>query len=88
MIATFGGLLPFHYLALAIIGKAIFIVLIGVLQLRQDNRLSEKSFVELVKKESTITQAVSVPLVIEIVSSNWKTDYSTKADEYESMGIP
>ena len=35
--------------SLTIIGTAIFIVLIGVLQLRQDNRLSEKSFVELIK---------------------------------------
>ncbi|MFN6536513.1 MAG: COR domain-containing protein [Nostoc sp. EkiNYC01] len=49
LIAFFGGSLPFHYLALTIIGTAIFIVLIGVLQLRQDNRLSEKSFVDLTK---------------------------------------
>jgi Uma2 family endonuclease len=40
------------------------------------------------KKESTITQSASVPLVIEIVSSNWQTDYSTKTNDYESMGIP
>ncbi|MFM7369849.1 MAG: Uma2 family endonuclease, partial [Sphaerospermopsis kisseleviana] len=25
---------------------------------------------------------------IEIVSSNWQTDYSTKTNEYELMGIP
>ncbi|MEH2314132.1 MAG: hypothetical protein V7K35_22630 [Nostoc sp.] len=37
------------YLALTIIGTAIFIVLIGVLQLRQDDRLSEKFFVDLTK---------------------------------------
>ncbi|MDZ8222359.1 COR domain-containing protein [Nostoc sp. ChiVER01] len=49
LIAFFGGSLPFHYLALTIIGTAIFIVLIGVLQLRQDDRLSEKSFVDLTK---------------------------------------
>ncbi|MBE9107266.1 GTPase, partial [Nostoc cf. edaphicum LEGE 07299] len=49
LIAFFGGSLPFHYLALTIIGTAIFMVLIGVLQLRQDNRLSEKSFVDLTK---------------------------------------
>ena len=40
------------------------------------------------KKESTITQAASVPLVIEIVSSNWQTDYTHKTNDYESMGIP
>lgn len=48
LIAFFGGSLPFHYLALTI-GTAIFIVLIGVLQFCQDNRLSEKSFVDLTK---------------------------------------
>lgn len=40
------------------------------------------------KKESTVTQAASVPLVIEIVSSNWQTDYTHKTNDYESMGIP
>ncbi|MBG1260419.1 COR domain-containing protein [Nostoc commune] len=49
LIAFFGGSLQFHYLALTIIATAIFIVLIGVLQLRQDDRLSEKSFVDLTK---------------------------------------
>ncbi|WP_427161231.1 COR domain-containing protein [Aliinostoc sp. HNIBRCY26] len=48
-IAFFGGKLEFHYLVLTILGTAIFIILIGVLQLRQDDRLSEKSFVELIK---------------------------------------
>ncbi|WP_016949211.1 Uma2 family endonuclease [Anabaena sp. PCC 7108] len=55
-----------------------------ILLLNPENLVNEPFW----KKESTITQAASVPLVIEIVSSNWKTDYSTKADEYESMGIP
>ncbi|MEA5618064.1 Uma2 family endonuclease [Cronbergia sp. UHCC 0137] len=55
-----------------------------LLLLNRNNLVNEPLW----KKESTITQAASVPLVIEIVSSNWKTDYSTKADEYESMGIP
>ncbi|WP_071189501.1 Uma2 family endonuclease [Trichormus sp. NMC-1] len=55
-----------------------------LLLLNRNNLVNEPLW----KKESTITQAASVPLVIEIVSSNWKTDYSIKADEYESMGIP
>ncbi|MGM3308543.1 Uma2 family endonuclease [Anabaena sp. WFMT] len=55
-----------------------------ILLLNPENLVNEPLW----KKESIITQAASVPLVIEIVSSNWKTDYSTKADEYESMGIP
>jgi Uma2 family endonuclease len=55
-----------------------------ILLLNPENLVNEPLW----KKESTITQAASVPLVIEVVSSNWKTDYCIKADEYESMGIP
>lgn len=55
-----------------------------ILLLNPENLVNEPLW----KKESTITQAASVPLVIEIVSSNWQTDYSTKTDEYELMGIP
>jgi Uma2 family endonuclease len=39
-------------------------------------------------KESTLTQPTSVPLIVEVVSTNWQTDYATKATDYESMGIP
>lgn len=48
-IGIFAGLLPIYSLIITIIGSVILILLIGVLQLRQDDRLSEKSFVELVK---------------------------------------
>ncbi|MDF5724977.1 MAG: Uma2 family endonuclease [Rhizonema sp. PD37] len=40
------------------------------------------------KKESTVTQSVSIPLVIEVVSTNWRTDYYTKRGVYEEVGIP
>ena len=40
------------------------------------------------KKASTITRGVSAPLVIEVVSSNWRTDYGKKLVDYESLGIP
>lgn len=40
------------------------------------------------EKESTVTQAASVSLVIEVVSTNWRVDYLTKAGDYEEMGIP
>jgi Uma2 family endonuclease len=40
------------------------------------------------KKESTVTQAGSVPLVIEVVSTNWRDDYFTKVGKYEEIGIP
>jgi Uma2 family endonuclease len=40
------------------------------------------------KKESTVSQAESIPLVIEVVSSNWRDDYLKKAPDYEAVGIP
>ncbi|MEA5507759.1 Uma2 family endonuclease [Halotia wernerae UHCC 0503] len=40
------------------------------------------------KKESTVTQGASIPLVIEVVSTNWRTDYYTKRGVYEEIGIP
>ncbi|MDD5668539.1 MAG: COR domain-containing protein [Candidatus Omnitrophica bacterium] len=43
------GKVPFYTLALVIIAGILFVPLIGALQLRQDQRLSEKSFMELVK---------------------------------------
>ncbi|MDB9303002.1 MULTISPECIES: Uma2 family endonuclease [Cyanophyceae] len=43
---------------------------------------------QLWKKQSTVTQGASVPLVIEVVSSNWRDDYYKKLADYEEMGIP
>ncbi|MEH2062585.1 MAG: Uma2 family endonuclease [Nostoc sp.] len=40
------------------------------------------------KKESTVSLAASIPLVVEVVSSNWDDDYYTKQGKYESIGIP
>jgi Uma2 family endonuclease len=40
------------------------------------------------KKESTLILAASIPLVIEVVSSNWRDDYYKKYGEYEGIGIP
>ncbi len=40
------------------------------------------------KKESTLTQAASIPLVVEVVSTNWRDDYFTKLGQYEAVGIP
>ncbi|NEP02378.1 MAG: Uma2 family endonuclease [Symploca sp. SIO2E9] len=39
------------------------------------------------EKESIITQGACVPLVVEVVSTNWHDDYALKLDEYELMGI-
>lgn len=40
------------------------------------------------KKSSTVTQAGSVPLVIEVVSTNWRDDYASKLVDYEIFGVP
>jgi Uma2 family endonuclease len=41
-------------------------------------------------KQLTISAAAYTPppLVIEVVSTNWRDDYRTKVDEYEALGIP
>ena len=39
-------------------------------------------------KSSTVTQPESIPLVIEVVSSNWRDDYYNKFGDYEEMRIP
>jgi Uma2 family endonuclease len=39
------------------------------------------------KKASTITRGLSVPLVVEVVSTNWQDDYAKKLEDYEEMGI-
>ena len=40
------------------------------------------------EKSSTITKGASIPLVIEVVSTNWRDDYYLKLADYEEMGIP
>lgn len=42
----------------------------------------------LYRKESTVSQSASIPLVIEVVSTNWSDDYALKLDEYSDIGIP
>ncbi|MBW4671482.1 MAG: Uma2 family endonuclease [Cyanomargarita calcarea GSE-NOS-MK-12-04C] len=55
-----------------------------VLLLNLDNLGNEILF----QKQSTVTQAASVPLVVEVVSTNWRDDYHLKFADYEEMGIP
>jgi Uma2 family endonuclease len=38
-------------------------------------------------RASTVTLADSIPLVIEVVSTNWRDDYLTKLSDYEALGI-
>jgi Uma2 family endonuclease len=40
------------------------------------------------RKQSTLIYPESIPLIIEIVSSNWQDDYYYKFGNYEKMGIP
>ncbi|MBN3908598.1 MAG: Uma2 family endonuclease [Nostoc sp. NMS1] len=54
-----------------------------VLILNQPNLVNEPRW----KKESTVSQAASIPLVIEVVSTNWRDDYLKKYADYEEMGI-
>jgi len=55
-----------------------------VLVLNRPNLVNESLW----KKTSAVTQGASIPLVIEVVSTNWRTDYLKKVNDYEEMGIP
>ena len=50
-----------------------------------DAALADEPFWE---KSSTVTKGASIPLVIEVVSTNWRDDYYLKLADYEEMGIP
>jgi len=39
------------------------------------------------QQESTLIRGVSILLVVEVVSTNWRDDYQRKAADYEEMGI-
>ncbi len=39
------------------------------------------------EKSSTLTKGASIPLVVEVVSTNWRDDYYLKLADYEEMGI-
>jgi len=54
-----------------------------VLILNQPNLVNEPLW----KKESTVSQGGSIPLVVEVVSTNWRDDYLKKAADYEAVGI-
>ncbi|MEH2460428.1 Uma2 family endonuclease [Nostoc sp.] len=55
-----------------------------VLILNRPNLVNEPLW----KKESTVSLAASIPLVVEVVSTNWDDDYYTKQGKYEGIGIP
>ncbi|MBN3924405.1 Uma2 family endonuclease [Nostoc sp. NMS4] len=39
------------------------------------------------EKQSILSKPASIPLVIEVVSTNWRDDYHKKFADYEEMGI-
>ena len=55
-----------------------------VLLLNLDNLSNEPFWDEF----STVSLAKSIPLVIEVVSTNWRDDYYKKYGEYMGVGIP
>ena len=40
------------------------------------------------EREPMITLGSSIKLVVEVVSTNWETDYARKVEEYALLGIP
>jgi len=40
------------------------------------------------EREPVITMGRSIKLVVEVVSTNWETDYARKVEEYALLGIP
>lgn len=57
---------------------------LDVLLLNHPNLINEPLW----KKESTVSLAASIPLVVEVVCTNWDDDYYTKQGKYEGIGIP
>lgn len=55
-----------------------------IVLVNHDNLVNEPLW----KKQSTLIQAESIPLVVEVVSTNWRDDDRDKFGDYEEMGIP
>ena len=55
-----------------------------ILLLNRPNLVNERLW----EKESTVILGASIPLVIEVFSTNWRVDYLTKVKDYEEIPIP
>jgi Uma2 family endonuclease len=55
-----------------------------ILVINRDNLKNEPLW----KKQSTVIYPETVPLVVEVVSTNWRDDYHNKFADYERVGIP
>ncbi|MCM0590435.1 MAG: Uma2 family endonuclease [Gloeotrichia echinulata IR180] len=78
--------LPYRVSASAFVktlnGKSAYIP--DMLLINHDNLIHEPLW----KKQSTLIYPQSIPLIIEVVSTNWQDDYYNKIRDYETMGIP
>ncbi|MEM9275846.1 MAG: Uma2 family endonuclease [Cyanobacteria bacterium P01_F01_bin.143] len=54
-----------------------------VLVLNRDNLVNESLW----DKYSTVQTSATIPLVVEITSTNWRDDYLSKVRDYEEIGI-
>jgi Uma2 family endonuclease len=54
-----------------------------ILILNQNNLINEPLW----EKYSTVQASNSIPLTVEVVSSNWRDDYLSKVRDYEEIGI-
>lgn len=54
-----------------------------ILILNRENLVNESLW----NKYSTVQTSASIPLVVKIVSSNWRDDYLTKVRDYEEIAI-
>lgn len=66
----------------SVAGESVFLP--DLLLLNRPNLVNEPLW----KTKSTVSQAASIPLIIEVVSTNWRDDYFTKLGQYEAIGIP
>ena len=57
-----------------------------ILQFDKDETVLDRE--PLWEREPLITMGRSIKLVVEVVSSNWETDYARKVEEYALLGIP
>jgi Uma2 family endonuclease len=55
-----------------------------VLLLNEENLVNEPLW----EKSSTVIYGASIPLIVEVVSTNWDDDYYMKQGRYEGMKIP
>lgn len=54
-----------------------------ILIINPDNLATENLW----EKSSTVQKAATIPLIVEVVSTNWSDDYALKLDAYQEIGV-